>query len=279
MYSLGLVGFPLEHSLSPLLHTAALKAVELKGKYLLYPIMPADKQGLNTLLARFRRGEIHGLNITIPHKQTVIPLLDELTPTAKAIRAVNTIFKKDGLLFGDNTDAEGFMNDLKKMLRHTTGGTALVLGAGGSARAVVYALLSIGWNVVIAARRKDQADALVSSMKSKTNNVLLRSILLGIEEINPILEQIRLVVNTTPVGMSPHSEFSPWPKNLSLPDDAIVYDLVYNPRQTCFVREALTAGLCAQSGLGMLVEQAALAFSIWTGHVPPRDIMFAAVEG
>ena len=174
IYHLGLIGYSLEHSLSPKIHTAALKACGLQGKYSLFPIAPEDKQGLKDLLNRVRPGELHGLNVTIPHKQNVIPLLDELTPTAKAIGAVNTIYLRRDKLIGDNTDAPGFLADLKKILADSPSPilgeglavrekSAIVLGAGGSARAVVYALLIDGWQITIAARRLEQAQQLTDS--------------------------------------------------------------------------------------------------------------------
>ena len=120
MMHLGLIGHPLGHSLSPKIHTAALKACGLQGEYSLFPIAPEDMQGLKDLLTRVRGGEIHGLNVTIPHKQNVIPLLDELTPTAQAIGAVNTISMRNGKLVGDNTDAPGFLADLQNFLTTET---------------------------------------------------------------------------------------------------------------------------------------------------------------
>src|SRR5512134_3742406 len=142
MIRLGLTGYPLGHSLSPRIHEAALSSCGLDGNYSLFPISPDDKQGLEDLLARVRSGEITGLNVTIPHKQNVIPFLDELTPTAKAIGAVNTIYMRENRLIGDNTDAPGFLSDLKKLVATETRRhrdlNVLVLGAGGSARAVVY---------------------------------------------------------------------------------------------------------------------------------------------
>src|SRR5687768_2474619 len=149
IFRLGLLGYPLGHSLSPKIHKAALQTCELEGDYSLYPIQPNDAQGLNDILTCVRSGEIQGLNVTIPHKQNVIPFLDELTPTAKAIGAVNTIYMSENKLIGDNTDAPGFLADLKKFLTTEKLGhrdqNVLVLGAGGSARAVVYALLDDGW--------------------------------------------------------------------------------------------------------------------------------------
>lgn len=115
-FRLGLIGYPLSHSLSPQIHTAALKSCGLAGDYSLFPILPEDKQELHDLLTRLRTGELHGLNVTVPHKQTVIEFLDELTPTAQAIGAVNTIYLRDNKLIGDNTDAAGFSSDLNKFL-------------------------------------------------------------------------------------------------------------------------------------------------------------------
>ena len=167
MIKLGLIGFPVSHSLSPKIQNAALKACELEGDYSLFPIAPDDMQALKALLDRVRSGEITGLNVTIPHKQNVIQFMDELTPTAKAIRAVNVIYMRDNKLIGANTDAPGFLADLKKFVNMETSkqvnSNALVLGAGGSARSVIYALLTDGWSVILAARRIEQAQQLAQS--------------------------------------------------------------------------------------------------------------------
>jgi len=276
-FSLGLIGYPLSHSLSPKLHHAALKAAGLEGEYRLYPIAP-DETGelkeLRELVGRVRSGEIHGLNVTIPHKQTVIPYLDELTPTAQPIGAVNTIYRSNprsddlSRLIGDNTDAPGFLADLKRFLSSIPYSVfrkeALVLGAGGSARAVVYALLQNGWHVTISARRTEQVQTLANAFSqypiSNTQYPLINYQL-----------PITLIVNTTSLGMTPHPDTSPWPADLPFPEHAAVYDLVYNPRETKLVREARAAGLPATTGLGMLIEQAALAFELWTGRGADRE--------
>jgi len=273
MYHLGLIGYPLRHSLSPEIHIAALKACGLEGDYSLFPVSPDDKQGLKSLLNCVRTGEITGLNVTIPHKQNVIPLLYELTPTAQAIGAVNTIYLRDNKLIGDNTDAPGFLTDLNKFL--TTENTeknisALVIGAGGSARAVVYALVNNGWNVTIAARRIKQAKQLAASLTHHTIQ------LTNYQTLNDQRSTFNLLVNATPLGMAPNADQSPWPENLPFPN-ASVYDLVYNPRETKLVKDARAQGLSATTGLGMLIEQAALAFELWTGQCPPREIMRASV--
>jgi shikimate dehydrogenase len=275
MIQLGLIGYPLGHSLSPKIHAAAFKACGLQGNYSLYPIQPDDKQGLKDLLARVHSGEITGLNVTIPHKQSVIEFIDELTPTAKAIGAVNTIYLRENKLIGDNTDALGFLSDLKRFLTLECDSLlsqkkALVLGAGGSARAVVYALLNDGWNIILVARRLEQAQQLAASFADR--------VLLVMDYSSFILHpsSFALLVNTTPLGMTPNIDRSPWPENLPFPQ-AVVYDLVYNPRETKLVKDAYTQGLQATTGLGMLIEQAALAFEKWTSHNPPRDVLFESV--
>ncbi len=270
-YQLGLIGHLLGHSLSPKIHSAALNACGLPGTYSLFPIHPEDKQGLKDLLARVRAGEIHGLNVTIPHKQNVIELMDELTPTAKAIGAVNTIYMRENKLVGDNTDAPGFLVDLKRVSNSSfiIPHSALVLGAGGSARAVVYALCNDGWNVTLAARRIEQAQQLSQSFGKY-------DLRLSTFDFQP--STFDLIVNTTPLGMTPNTETSPLPEDATLSKHTFIYDLVYNPRETKLVRDARAQRLNASTGLGMLIEQAALAFEKWTDYNPPRETLYQAVE-
>lgn len=274
MIQLGLIGYPLGHSLSPKIHTAALKACGLEGDYSLFPIATDDMQALKELLDRVRTSEITGLNVTIPHKQNVIQFMDELTPTAKAIGAVNIIYMRNDKLIGDNTDAPGFLADLKKFMGNRElgiggQGSVLIFGAGGSARAVVYALLNDGWSVTITSRRLEQAQQLASQFEDVT------VIELNLQTFK--LSTFDLIVNTTPLGMTPNIDQSPLPENISLSKHTRVYDLVYNPRETKFVRDIRSQGLQATTGLGMLVEQAARAFELWTGHNPPRNILFEVV--
>jgi shikimate dehydrogenase len=275
MIKLGLIGFPLGHSLSPRIQAAALQSCGLVGSYSLLPIHPDDKQSLEDLLSQVRSGEIHGLNVTIPHKQNVIPFLDELTPTADAIGAVNTIYFRSNILMGDNTDASGFLADLRLLVDSSafrSQPSALVLGAGGSARAVIYALINEGWNIIMAARRPEQAEQLAGYFGPHELEIANYDL----SRID--LSNISLVINTTPLGMTPNIAQSPWPENLPFPENAAIYDLVYNPRQTKLVKDARAQGLSATTGLGMLIEQAALAFEIWTGYHPSRDVMRASVE-
>lgn len=266
-WRLGLIGYPLAHSLSPQLHSAALQAAGLAGEYALYPIrpLPDGQAELTSLLLRLWRGEVQGLNVTIPHKQTVLPLLDQLTPAAQAIGAVNTLWSEAGVLWGDNTDAPGFMADLRRFLGKAYGRLpyALVLGAGGSARAVAYGLAQDGWTVMVAARRREQATDLAQRLSSVAAGSVT-AVALSAHTLPDIAAGMGLIVNTTPLGMTPNVNRSPWPEGITWPEGTAVYDLVYNPRETRLVQQARAAGARATTGMGMLSEQAALSFTRWT---------------
>ncbi len=280
MIKLGLIGYPVGHSLSPKIQNAALKASRLEGDYSLFPVAPDDLQTLKNLMESVRSGEMTGFNVTIPHKQNVIPLMDELTPTARAIGSVNIIYKRGETLIGDNTDAPGFLADLNKFLTTAPYGDdktrghgdskALVLGAGGSARSVVYALCNDGWQVSVAARRSEQAKQLSENFPATQVKEY------NLQTFQPF--NFQLLVNTTPVGMTPHVDRSPLPENTVFPRQTKIYDLVYNPRETKLVRDARAHGMQATTGLGMLIEQAALGFTLWTGIQLPDEIFRSAVE-
>lgn len=277
-YELGLVGYPLGHSYSPGIHAAALKALNLEGEYRLYPIAPSshELQDLRELLQKVRTGLVQGINVTIPYKRSVLPLLDDISPAAAVIGAVNTIYVREGQLVGDNTDAAGFRTDLEAQFKrksfHAT--KTLVLGAGGSARAVTYALLEINCQVTIIARREEQAHALTTQYPDYSQQLTTYRM----EDFGMAVADQALIVNATPVGMAPNMNQSPWPEGVPFPMGATVYDLVYNPRETLLVKQARAAGIPAATGLGMLVEQAALAFERWTGLRAPRQPMLESVS-
>ena len=289
-FHFGLVGFPLSHSLSPKLHQAALRELGLLGDYTLFPIAPGPEIQikLSKVLDQIRAGILSGVNITIPYKQTVIPLLDQLTPVARATGAVNTIFKQDdpqgvagaNRLVGDNTDVTGFGCDLLDggLDYRTNPGLALVLGGGGAARAVVYVLAMAGWKVTIAARRLDQAGSISQDIRPYLSCDALSPVLLSGPALRRCVDGFTLIVNTTPLGMTPNIGTSPWSDDLKFPSHGLVYDLVYNPPETVFLHQAHMAGLTTRNGLGMLVRQAAASFERWTGRVPPYDAMWKAVH-
>ena len=278
VYSFGLIGYPLGHSYSPIIHQSALKALDLRGQYLLYPVEPTSKanEQLQDLLNRIRSNEIGGLNVTIPHKQRVIPFLNKLTTTAEAVGAVNTIYLEDGRLIGDNTDAGGFWVDLQKILitaEKDENQKALVLGAGGSALAVVYSLIKNEFQVKIASRRIEQSIELCEQFEIYQEYLSYCALA---NEFS-ISGDYSLIVNATPVGMHPQKGKSPWPKDMPFPSGCVVYDLVYNPQKTRLIKQAEGAGIPCSSGLGMLVEQAALSFEKWTKMEAPRNAIYTTI--
>jgi len=277
MILVGLIGWPVGHSKSPAMHNAAFEAAGIDGRYVLLPV-PPDRVG--EAVAGLRALGFRGANVTVPHKQAVIPFLDELTPEARAIGAVNTIVVgEDGTLIGTNTDAAGFWQDLQELgapLNATAASSALILGAGGSARAVAYALASHGIPARILARRPEQARALVASLSPHLSEADILSAHAW-PELPHLAASSRLIVNCTPVGMFPHADASPWPDDLSFLPEQWVYDLIYNPRQTRLMAQAAVSGARAHHGLGMLVHQGARAWELWTGQPAPVDVMRSAV--
>ncbi|BAJ62224.1 shikimate dehydrogenase family protein [Anaerolinea thermophila] len=279
---LGLLGFPLGHSLSPRLHTAALSAMGLEGEYRLYPVppLPEGETAWRALFERLRAGDLHGLNVTIPHKQTVMKELDFCEDEARIIGAVNTLGVDDsGRVWGANTDSPGFLRDLYAQLGDVLplqGGRALVLGAGGAARAVVYALIRAEWEVWVSARRGEQAQTLAESLRTFLPYAPLTA-LEGVPPREALPPRLNLLVNATPLGMSPHPDTLPWNEALPIPEGTAVYDLVYNPRETRLLAFARACGAPAAGGLGMLVEQAALALERWSGQMVPRSVMWQVV--
>jgi shikimate dehydrogenase len=265
VYALGLTGFPLGHSLSPELQRASLAKAGLAGDYRLYPVPPGDVVSLKVLVDRLRSRDLHGLNVTIPHKQTVMALVDELTEEAEAIGAVNCLYLRNGRVIGDNTDAAGFLTDLERLLPSRGLAHTLVLGAGGSARAVVYALARSGRPVTVAARRPEQAAELAGRLGGFLPQARIAAVELT-PECLAATPPVDLIVNTTPLGMHPKVEGCAWPEELAFPPGAAVYDLVYNPPETVLVKRARAVGLPAFTGLGMLVEQANRSFELWVGR-------------
>lgn len=280
MIRLGLIGHPLNHSYSRILHERALQVMGEEGSYQLWDIPPSPhvSELLQARMHALRKGTIQGLNVTIPYKEKVLPHVDGMTSRAQAIGAVNTLFRdEEGRVVGDNTDSPGFWRDVRRLLPASVERQpkALILGAGGGARAVAHAVLDQGWKVAVAARRITQADQLSGHFEDGHGPLQTCSL----SPYIPLpVEEVTLIVNATPVGMAPDRDTSPWPDNWRFPPGAAVYDLVYNPPRTRFLEQARDRGLKTRNGIGMLVEQAALAFRRWTGVDPPREDMRRAVE-
>jgi shikimate dehydrogenase len=259
--TVGLIGWPVEHSRSPAMHNSAFAALGLDWRYILLPTPPDQ---VETCVARIRAGELQGANVTIPHKQAVIRFLDEIDPAAQAVGAVNTIVRRADRLIGFNTDTLGFKRALIETGVAVKDQPCAVLGAGGSARAVVYVLHELGAHITIYAR--DVAKARAVHADSRPLDALA--------EIDPAT---RLIVNTTPVGLSPNIDASPWPADVPLPAGALIFDLLNNPPRTRLMQQAEQAGLRTVNGWGMLVYQGAAAFEKWTGVEPPIEVMKQAL--
>lgn len=271
---IGLIGWPVSHSFSPAMHNAALAALGLNWIYVPLPVHPANIAGaLRGLPALGFRG----VNVTVPHKQAVMPFLHEISPAARAIGAVNTILidQENGRLSGSNTDWRGFLADLAALEVELDGRDCLVLGAGGSARGIVYGLNQAQGRVVIMARRVEQARQLAADMGEESVQTIR-----PLEQLGEVAAELNapLIINTTPLGMSPNFEGSPWPDEVPIPAGSFVYDLVYNPIETRLMRQAAAAGCRTSNGLGMLLRQGAASLSLWTGLEPDLAIMKEALE-
>ncbi|MEW6208135.1 MAG: shikimate dehydrogenase [Acidobacteriota bacterium] len=252
----GIIGKPVHHSASPAMHSAAFEAMSLDMVYL-----PFEVDDLGEFFDSIQSERVSGLSVTIPHKVAVMSLMDEIDETAQKIGAVNTVVMRDGRLSGYNTDAAGAMEPLEKICDLKRESCA-VLGAGGAARAVVCGLVERGAAVTVFARDTERAQTLAESFGVRV---------LPFSEF--AASRATIVINTTPVGMRGHSEDqSPVPR-ASLGDRRIVYDLVYNPLETRFLRDAKEEGCCVVTGLDMLIAQAALQFRLWTGLDAPAELM------
>lgn len=260
--NVGLLGWPVAHSVSPAMHNAAFRAAKLDWRYVALPVPP--ERLADEVAQRVAEGW-RGFNVTIPHKRAVLslPQIAEISPSAAAIGAANTLsVRPDGTLSADNTDWEGFTHDVRMYRIQPDQLNCLILGTGGSADAIVYAL--------------EQMHARTITRVSRTPDG--RPGVIGYDALAEAAPQANLVINCTPLGLSPDVDRSPWPDDVPLPDHALLYDLVYNPPVTALMRRFQRAGLRVFGGLGMLVWQGALAWPRWTDTPPPVDIMFAAAR-
>ena len=276
---IGILGFPLKHSLSPIFQQAAL---DYYGLDMRYEVWEVDGAALAARMARIRReGQFLGANVTIPHKELVLPFLDGLDDTARGIGAVNTIIKEPGRLIGYNTDAPGFLRSLTEVGFDVQGKRAVILGAGGAARAVAWALLKAGVSrLTLFNRTPMRASELALQLTADlAPEQQVAALPLEAVVMAPTLAQAQLVVNATSVGLrhSPVEGQFPLPPAL-IPQDALIYDLVYNPVETPLIKLAKEKGARTMSGLSMLIHQGALSFEKWTGRPAPVEVMFKAAR-
>jgi len=263
----GVWGHPVSHSRSPAMHNAAFRELGLDWAYVPFDVAPSDVEAaLSGLLAL----GIVGVNVTVPLKESVLPYLD-LSVEARQIGSVNTITQRDGKLYGDSTDGRGFLRSLDEAGYSTGGCRALILGAGGAARAVVFALASQGSFCQIANRSPARAESLAADVnRAYPGSAITAKWGLGTEPFD-------LLVNTTSLGMRPNEGEMP-----ALPPDVFaghpfVYDLIYTPEMTRLLSLAESAGCMTLNGIPMLVHQGALSLSIWTG-VPVENVPVGVME-
>jgi shikimate dehydrogenase len=266
----GIIGDPVAHSVSPAMHNAGFKELGLDYIYLPFRV---ERENLAGAIEGLKALGIRGLNVTIPHKVAIVPLLDELEPLAAKTGAVNTIVNDEGYLKGYNTDAGGFLRALLKRGIEPEGKKVVILGAGGASRAISFTLAERGAEIVILNRKleMDWAVKLADNI-SQYSIKEARAMELRDENLSLALEAADILVNTTSVGMKPDIDRSLLPSGLLKPG-LVVFDIVYNPLKTRLLLEAEMVGAEIISGIEMLIWQGALAFKLWTGVKAPLDIL------
>jgi shikimate dehydrogenase len=278
MKRVGLIGQGLKHSLSAAMQQAALDHHGLDARYELWDTPPED---IEQRVASLRGDDCLGANVTVPHKQAVIPFLDELDDIATRAGAVNTIVRREERLTGHNTDVTGFARALREAGFDVRGVRAAVLGAGGGARAVTLALIEGGASVIsMADAVPARAGALTNDLRRLTSaGTAVTWTYWGDGAFQRSVHECELLVNCTPVGMryGPADGQSPVAAEL-IPSGCLAFDLVYNPEETPFLAAARSRGARAASGLAMLVHQGAASFRLWTGLEAPVDVMFQAAR-
>lgn len=273
--ALGIIGYPIGHSISPAFQQAALDHLGIAAEYRAYAV-PSDRVG--AFVRGLRVSGVIGINVTVPHKEAVMPHLDEIDDWATEAGAVNTIVNRNGRLLGCNTDGYGFLRALRASGNFEPAGRrALILGAGGSARGVVHALLRAGvGHLSIANRTPARADTL-AQLATQRGTPAVAMGLADAAALAVAVADADLIVNCTALGMrhGPDETASPL-AGQSIPAGCLVYDLVYNPMQTPLLRQAANAGAATLGGIAMLVYQGAASFEHWFGQPAPVDIMMAA---
>ncbi len=272
---IGIFGDPIEQTLSPAIQNAALTELGLDMVYMAFHVSP---DVLKEAVEAVRAFDMAGANITIPHKESVIEFLDELSEDAQSIGAVNTIVNKGGRLIGHNTDGAGFLKSLTlETGLQVKGKNVVLLGAGGAARGIVSAILNAGaTSLTIANRTFEKAQKLAADFK-QMSDVEIKCAPIEKEPLLPYIQEADLLINSTSLGMGARVPFNTLVLSLDkLPKEAIVSDIVYKPLDTALLKSARREGLKVHKGLGMLIHQGAIGFELWTGHPGPINVMTKA---
>lgn len=267
----GIIGYPVAHSLSPQMHNAAFAELGMNWRYVPLLVQPQRlAEALHGLLALGFRGA----NVTVPHKVTCIPHLDSVTEAVSIAGAVNTIRidASQGRLEGLNTDMSGFLTDLAvNQVSVNDESRVVILGAGGAARAIGAGLARSGAEIAFVNRTLERAVQIVDFLRASWESCKVKAV--GLEDLAEVSREATLIINATSVGMFPYTDVSPWREGVPFPKGAVLYDTIYRPLQTKLMRDAERSGLRAIGGLGMLVYQGAAAFELWTGKKAPIELM------
>jgi shikimate dehydrogenase len=274
---IGLIGHPIKHSYSPFIHNVATQLKSIDYIYLPFDVV-SDNLG-NALKGVVALG-INGLNVTIPHKEKIIKYLDELSEEASMIGAVNTVVNEHGKLKGYNTDIHGIIESLSEYKDEITGAEVSVIGAGGGARAVIYTLIRYfkPEQINIINRTIQRADSLQNYFTEKMRYDNFKTKDLFPPELTDTFNNSKLIINSTPIGMFPHSDDTPTNLSESFHKGQIVFDMIYNPTETKFLKLAGSQGAVVLGGLKMLVHQAAKSFQLWTGEDMPVQKLIRSLE-
>ncbi|PLT30933.1 shikimate dehydrogenase [Peribacillus deserti] len=263
----GVMGDPIRHSMSPDIHNDAFRRMDINADYHLFHVLPDQ---LENAVKGVRALNISGFNVTVPHKTKIMPFLDEIDELAGAIGAVNTVVNREGRLVGYNTDGPGFVRGIKERLGTPLANKkTLIIGAGGAARGIYFSLVKEGITQIdICNRTLQNAKSLIEQCPYETASQAF-----GFEEAAEMISQYDLIVQTTSAGMSPNVSEVPFEISDRLQASALVSDIIYNPLETGFLRQAKEKGAMTHNGIDMFVYQAALAFEIWTGVTPDSTKM------
>jgi shikimate dehydrogenase len=274
----GIIGWPVEHSRSPAMHNAAFRAKGIDAVYVRFPVHP---ERVGDAVRGLKALGVRGANVTVPHKEAVIPFLDDISRDARAMGAVNTIVLEREQLIGHNTDAPGLARSLEEANVPLDGARVVVLGAGGAARAAVVGLAQRGAShVVIAARRREQS-TLLSQQLAGSCSCPLEAMAMDRESLGEAFREATLVVQSTSATLATAPDAAAFAASLPfdvLRRDSTVVDLVYKPRETAVLARAKGLGVRTVDGLGMLLHQGALAFELWTHLHAPLPVMLSVLE-
>ena len=257
----GVIGHPIEHSMSPPMHNNAFKQLNMDYVYVAFHVLP---ENIGQLIESCKTLDIKGLNVTIPHKTSVIPFLDEIDSTAQKIGAVNTIQFKNGIAKGFNTDGIGAIRSIQKYT-DLEGKNVMILGAGGASRAISFTLINENINsLVIANRSKENASNLIANIKKQCDFEEISYV--NINDADELICDVDIIINTTPIGMYPKHEVEPPIKTDRICEKHIVMDVIYNPLETVLLEQSRLNGATTINGTSMLINQGLESFEIFTGN-------------